>query len=351
MVEQKQPIKVALVGFGISGQCFQAPIITKCPQFELMAVVSSDEEKVKAQLPWAKVYSEFEQMLQNSDIELVVIATPNHLHVPQAKAALLAGKHVVVEKPFSISVEEGQTLLDVQKQTGKVLTVYQSRRFDGDFITIKKLIDDKRLAGVHTFYSSYNRYRPEVKVRWREQDVPGAGILYDLGAHLIDQALALFGLPDKVTAVLKNQRKGAQAVDHFHLILHYPDKEAILHANCQSTAEGPRFQVFSERGTFIKYGMDVQEDFLRERKSFDSQGWGEDPQAMFGIYTDADQNQTTVPTELGGYQGFYFQLADAIQHGAPVPVCAQEALNVIQVIEAAYLSAKQERTIKIKELS
>ena len=345
-----QKIQVGLVGFGISGQCFQAPILADCPQYELSAVVSSDKQKVLAQLPKAQVYSTLESLLENAAIDLVIIATPNHLHVPQAMAALKAGKHVVIEKPFSLTYQEGKALLQVQQETQKQLSVYQSRRFDGDFKTIKTLIDDGKLADIHTFYSSYNRYRPEVKVRWREQDMPGAGILYDLGAHLIDQALALFGLPTEVTALLRNQRPGAQAVDHFHLILHYPEREVILHGNCLSTAEGPRFQIFANNGSFIKYGMDSQEEFLRAKRGPSSQGWGSEPESLFGTYTAADGAAQTIATELGSYQDFYYQLAAAIDGDGEVPVAAQEALNVIAVIEAAYLSSQQKRRVTLEEL-
>lgn len=345
-----QKIKVGLVGFGISGQCFQAPIISDCSEYELVAVVSSNEDKVKKQLPNANVYPNLEVMLEQADIELVVISTPNHLHVPQAMASLKAGKHVVVEKPFSVSCQEGKALLDVQATSGMLLTVYQSRRFDGDFLTIKKLVSEGKLDGIHTFYSSYNRYRPEVKVRWREQDVPGAGILYDLGAHLIDQSVALFGVPEAVTGVLRNQRVGAKAVDHFHLVLHYPDCDTILHGNCMSTTEGPRFQIFANNGSFIKYGMDGQENLLREKKGPNSSGWGTESEALYGQYTDVSGVQASIPTELGCYQNFYHQLAQAIHHGNPVPVPAEEALSVIAVVEAAYTSSKEGRRVQLEEL-
>ncbi len=343
-------INVALVGFGISGQCFQAPIITQCAPFKLVAVVSSDVQKVRSQLSGITVYATIEEMLINPDIDLVVIATPNQLHVPQAQLALKAGKHVVVEKPFSVTTQEGKDLLEMQAGSGKLLTVYQSRRFDGDFKTIKKLVEEQKLAGIHTFYSSYNRYRPEVKVRWREQDVPGAGILYDLGAHLIDQALCLFGLPKRVTALLRHQRPNSQAVDHFHLILEYENCEAILHGNCLSTAEGPRFQVFANNGTYIKYGMDTQEDFLRERKGPDTSGWGTEPASRFGLYTDNMGAECIIETETGSYQDFYLQLASAISEGTPLPVTPEEALNVISVIEAAYLSSEQHRSVGMEEV-
>ncbi|MBC7005072.1 oxidoreductase [Photobacterium sp. BZF1] len=342
-----QPIKTAIVGFGISGQCFQVPIIEYCDELKLTAVVSSDKQKVIAQLPNVTVYSQIETMLDDPDIELVIIATPNHLHIPQAKLALQAGKHVVIEKPFCISAEEGKALMDVAQQAGKTLSVYQSRRFDGDFRTIEKLTADGKLGDIHTFYSSYNRYRPEVKVRWREQDTPGAGILYDLGAHLIDQTLCLFGLPEKVTAVVRNQRPGAQATDHFHLILHYPQCEAILHANCLSTTEGPRFQIFGHDSAFIKYGMDPQEDMLRDKAGPGTPGWGEDTPDNFGRYTDKHGHNTIIETERGGYEQFYQQLALAIREGHPLPVTAEQALDVIRVIEAAIASSEQQCSVRL----
>lgn len=344
------PIKTAIVGFGISGQCFHAPIIAFCEELDLVAIVSSDEEKVHAQLPDVTVYPDIDMMLEDNSIELVIITTPNHLHVPQAKRALLADKHVVIEKPLCISVQEGNTLLAIARQSDKCVSVYQSRRFDGDFITIQKLMQEGKLAGVHTFYSNYNRFRPEVKVRWREQAGPGSGILYDLGAHSIDQALCLFGCPDHVTAILRQQRPGAQAVDHFHVILHYPDLEAIVHGNCLSTAEGPRFQLFTPEASFIKYGMDTQENLLRNKQGPDTPGWGEDRPESFATFTDIQGKDWVVETEKGGYEIFYQQLAKAIWFGDNVPVTLEQALDVIRVIEAAQLSAEQQRTVKLTEI-
>ncbi|GAM61364.1 dehydrogenase [Vibrio ishigakensis] len=342
-----QPIKTAIVGFGISGQCFQAPILKDCPEIDLCAVVSSNTEKVHAQLPSVKVYSSIEAMLENPSIELVIIATPNHLHVPQAKLALLAGKHVVIEKPFSINVKEGKELIEVAKQVDKLLSVYQSRRFDGDFKTIKKLINEEKLNNIHTFYSSYNRYKPEVKVRWREQNVPGSGIVYDLGAHLIDQTLCLFGLPQAVTAQLKAQRPEAEAIDHFHIVLHYPERDAILHSNCLSVTEGPRFQIFTHDAAFIKYGMDTQEDLLREKQGPNSIGWGEDKPENYAVYTNHEGEESVIETEKGGYEVFYQQVANAIRNGSSLPVTAEQALDIIRIIEAAYESSSQRRTIDL----
>ncbi len=341
-----QPIKTALVGFGISGQCFQAPVIQAVEELELTCVVSSQADKVLAQLPDVSVYPNLETLLAQADIELVVIATPNDAHYPMAQMALEAGKHVVVEKPFVIHSEEGEALIKLAQKKDRVLSVYQSRRFDGDFLTIKALIEQNRLGQVHSLYSSYNRYRPEVKVRWREQDQPGAGILYDLGAHLIDQALQLFGMPASVDAHLRNQRPGAQAVDHFHLVLSYPQTEVYLHGNCLSTTAGPRFQVYGAEGTYIKHGMDTQEDLLRLHQGPGSAQWGIDPQEAHGVLTDAEGTDMRLETHKGGYEGFYQQMAAAIRTGAKPPVTGDEALDVIRVIEAAYKSNHSGQRVK-----
>ncbi|MFB2903400.1 oxidoreductase [Aeromonas jandaei] len=340
-----QPVKTALVGFGISGQCFQAPILQAIDAIALTAVVSSDAAKVHTQLPEVRVYPDIATLLADDSIELVIIATPNEFHFPYAKAALRAGKHVMLEKPFVIECKEGRELLAEAEQAGRVLSVYQSRRFDGDFRTLQKLIAEGALGEVHTFYSSYNRYRPETKVRWRESAAPGAGILYDLGAHLIDQAIVLFGRPLSVSATLRHQRPGAEAVDHFHLVLGYADLDVILHGNCLSTAEGPRFQLFGDKGAFIKYGMDPQEDFLRAKQGPESEGWGEEDPACYGTLTAADGSTRLIPTERGGYEDCYLQLMDAIRGERPVPVSPQQALETIAVIEAAYLSQAQQRTV------
>lgn len=339
------PIKTALIGFGISGQSFQAPILQALGEYELTSVVSSNPEKVHAQLPSAVVYPSIDELLAKGDEELVVIATPNELHGPFAEKALRAGKHVVVEKPFTVDSAEGKQIAALAEEQGKKMSVYHSRRFDGDFLTIQKLISEGHLGEVHTLFSSYNRYRPVVKDRWREQGIPGAGILYDLGSHLVDQALALFGAPDSVTATLRNQRPGAQAVDHFHICLGYDQRDVILHGNNLSTTEGPRFQVYGSEGAFIKYGMDKQEDLLRELKGPGCEGWGEDPEIAWGVYTDASGKSVTVPTERGCYERFYLEMASAIRGAGEVPVMPQEAITTIKIIEAAYASNAARKTI------
>ena len=340
-----EPIKTAIVGFGISGQCFQAPILQAISQIELRAVVSRNGERVRSQLPEVSVYADISQLLHDPEIELVIIATPNDLHYQQAAEALRAGKHVVLEKPVTVNSSDGHALAGLAQQYDRKLSVYHSRRYDGDFLTIKQLLAEQRLGGIHTFYSSYNRYRPVVKNRWREASVPGAGILYDLGSHLIDQALCLFGNPVAVQATLRNQRPGSQATDHFHLVLSYQGTDVILHGNCLSTTAGPRFQVFGSEGSFIKHGMDPQEDYLRNFQGPEAIGWGEDAPEYYGVLTSAAGESVVVPTMNGGYEQFYQQMSYAIRHNQPVPVEPGQAVDVIKIIESSYLSNQENRTV------
>lgn len=338
-------IKTALVGFGMSGQIFHAPLLTFVEGIELSAVVSSKPELVKSKLPDCTPYTSFEEVLEQPEIELVVLSLPNTLHYDHAKKALLAGKHVVVEKPFTITSAEAEELIALSEQKGLKLSVYHNRRFDCDFLTVKDLMDSGRLGSVHSYLCNYNRYRPDITGRWREQDAPGSGILYDLGAHGIDQALCLFGTPKSVQAKLRVQRKEAKAVDHFHLVLGYETCDVILHGNCLSTEQGPRFQVSGDKATYITYGMDPQEDMLKAGGGPASATWGVEAEDDWGTLYDEAGEGTPVPSQRGGYERFYAGMRDAIRGNAPVPVSPQDAMQTIRIIEAANLSDKEARVV------
>lgn len=344
-------IRTAIIGYGVSASCFHLPVIRSVDAFDVCVVVSSDPDKVRRDLPHAAVYPTVETMLATARPELAIVTTPNALHAPLAAACLDGGCHVVVDKPFIVGVAEGTALIGRARERNRLLTVYQSRRWDGDFLTLKALIRSGRLGRVHSFQSNYDRYRPDVKDRWRERDEPGAGILYDLGAHLIDQALVLFGLPECVDGHLRRQRANARVDDHFHLILSYPETEVILHADCLTHTMGPRFQVMGDRGSFIKWGMDPQEAMLRERCGPGTPGWGEEPAELFGLCSwqdGADAYKARIPTEGGCVERFYRKLADAIHGEASVPVAPETALDVIRVIEAARLSHNERRSVRIE---
>jgi scyllo-inositol 2-dehydrogenase (NADP+) len=299
------------------------------------------------------VVSQPEALFNDPAIDLVVIATPNLSHYSLAKTALQAGKHVVVDKPFVIHSQEAQDLIKLAEKNNKVLSVFQSRRWDGDFLTIKALLAAKMLGQVYSFVCHYDRFRPEVKARWREQDLEGSGILYDLGAHLIDQALQLFGLPQSITASLKQQRPGAQAVDYFHLLLNYDALQVILHSSCLVRQPGPHFQIHGDRGSFVKYGMDPQEAALLrgERPGPANPDWGRESPEWFGELTTNSGGleilKAKIETLPGDYPGFYRQLQACLAGNDPPPVLASEAAKNIELIEKAIISSLEKRTVRL----
>ncbi|WP_089964566.1 oxidoreductase [Lihuaxuella thermophila] len=342
-------IKIGLIGFGFSGATFHAPVIQAVRDLKIHTVVSSQPDKVKRQLPEATVVSSVDELLRDPEIELVVITTPNETHFPFAKAALQAKKHVVVEKPFVIHVEEADELIRLAEKQGCLLSVYHNRRWDNDFLTIQSCIESGLLGEIHTYEAHFDRYRPEVRNRWREQNLPGSGILYDLGSHLIDQALQLFGLPHSVTADLMEQRPGAQTTDYFHLVLGYGGgRRVILHSGSMVKNPGPRYQVHGTKGSFIKYGMDSQEESLKRGAKPGDPGWGEDFPEQYGTITTSVNGLEltgTIQTLRGSYETYYHKMAAAIRERAPLPVTAQEARETIRIIQAAIQSHNEKRTI------
>ena len=257
------PVRTALVGFGYAGRTFHAPLIAACPELHLEAVVSRQVEAVAEVWPDARVLSTFDEALADPAIDLIVLATPNDLHAAQAEAALNAGKAVVVDKPFTLTAAEARRLAALAEAKGLLLSVFHNRRWDADFLTLQALIAENRLGPVVRFESHFNRYRPEIRDRWREGDGPGAGIWYDLGPHLIDQALCLFGRPLGVTCDLAILRPGGRATDYAHAVLRYADKRIILHADMLTAAADARFAVHGARASWQKEGLDVQEDQLK----------------------------------------------------------------------------------------
>ncbi len=343
-------IHVGLVGYGLAGSVFHAPLIQYLPELALKTIVSSDPAKVHRTYPDVSVVSTLDALLIDEDISLVVISTPNETHYALAKQALEAGKHVVVDKPFVVSSAQADELINVAHMHNVLLSVYQNRRWDNDFLTIRHLIETGVLGDVSTYEAHYDRYRPVVRDRWREQAVSGSGTLYDLGSHLIDQALVLFGVPGTVWADIRAQRTGAKTDDYFHLVLGYPQRIAILHSGCLVREPGPHFQVHGSKGSFLKYGLDPQEDALKTGKLPDDHTWGRDEEAMYGELT-TDVGDLPVKGRVqslpGHYDAFYQGMVEAITGGKPVPVLPEEARNTIRVIEAAQRSHHEQRTIII----
>lgn len=343
-------ISTALVGFGYSGKTFHAPILNYLPNISLNYIVSSNEKAVKNSYSETQLVSEFEDVIHINSVELIVLATPNKTHFEFAKKALEMGKNVVVDKPFVITTQEGKELIEIANKKQLVLSVFHNRRWDNDFLTIQSLLGSNKLGKVFLYESHYDRYRPEVQDRWREKDLPGSGILYDLGSHLIDQVVFLFGRPESIIADLEKQRNNAKAVDYFHLILKYQKQRVIIHGSCIAINNSLRYIVHGEKASFIKSGLDPQEDALKVGRLPDESNWGKDKPEFYGVLDTMNNNQPIsekLETIPGCYQNFYDGIAKAIIDRTASPVTAEEALTVIEIIEAAILSNKEKRSITL----
>jgi len=343
------PIRVGLVGYGSAAKIFHAPLVNATDGLELAAVSSSDPAKVHADFPNLQVEASAQALFARNDIDLVVIPTPNHTHYPLAQAALAAGKHVVVDKPFTVTVQEAQQLEAQAQAAGKVLSVFHNRRWDADFLTLQELLNKGSLGRIVQFESHFDRYRPLVPVRWRESAaVQGTGLWYDLGPHLIDQALQLFGLPHGIQLSLETLRDGAEVDDYFHAVLRYPRLQVILHASTLTARPGARFAVHGTEASYLKYGLDPQEAALKAGVYPPSADWGEDTHAghLIAWHNGAPLN-ATLPNLRGDYPAYYAALRDALHGAGPNPVPASEAIQVMQLIEAGRLSARERREVAL----
>lgn len=333
-------VKVALLGYGYAGKTFHAPLIQSVKGMRLAAVVSSDRSKVAADWPDASIATDPEDVFKSPDIDLVVIATPNDLHFQLAKRALAAGKAVVVDKPFTTTLAEAQELTELSKQAGTLLSVFHNRRWDADFITLRQLVSSGALGQVKHFESHFDRFRPTVRQRWREKPGAGGGLWYDLGPHLVDQTLELFGTPQSIQADFAVQRPGATAVDYFHVLLRYADMRVILHASALVASGSARYTVHGTKGSYIKHGLDTQEDALKRGESPGGTNWGKDPNnGILTAGTEESLETKEMPTAKGDYLAYYQAIKNAISSAAPNPVPAEDALAVMKVLEAASESA------------
>ncbi|HEY5892922.1 MAG TPA: oxidoreductase [Chthoniobacterales bacterium] len=331
-------IRVALVGYGYAGKTFHAPLIQSVPGLDLTVVGSSRPDEVRKYLPAAQVIPNPEDAVTRNDVDLVVIASPNESHVPLATAALNAGKHVVVDKPFTNTLAEARGLAELAQAKQKLLSVFHNRRWDSDFLAVKALLAEGRLGEILHFESHFDRFRPEVRDRWRERTGPGAGLWYDLGPHLVDQALELFGLPQKISASLVAQRPGAQIDDWAHVLLDYGRLQVILHGGMLVAGGVPRLTLHGTRGSWLKYGLDVQESQLVRGMHPGDPGWGEDP--LPGQFYDGSGGPPQeLPVPRGDQSQYYKAIRNALIDGAPNPVIPTQAIAVMAVVETAIQSA------------
>jgi scyllo-inositol 2-dehydrogenase (NADP+) len=341
-------IQVGIIGYGMASRVFHAPVIESVPGLWLKKVVQRHGDESRKRYPWAEVVRDATDLFQDDEIGLVVIATPNNTHFDLAQQALLAGKHVVVDKPFTTTSTEAQELIDLSRKQNRLISVFQNRRWDGDFQTVQKLVDSNLLGRIVEYESHFDRFRNVPRVNWREQEVAGSGILFDLGSHLIDQALVLFGLPGMVTADIRIQRDTARVADNFELILHYDALKVTLKSGVLVRELGPRFTLHGTEGSYVKYGLDPQEEALMRGLTPTEMNWGQEPKERWGkLNTQIDglHFEGSVETIAGSYQAYYQNIVDAINGRAKLAVKPEEAKNTIRIIELAQQSAEEKRTV------
>jgi len=340
---------LALLGSGFVGRVFHAPLIAHTPGLRLHTIVSSRHDEAAAAYPQAHIVADAQQAFADPQIDAVVVATPNQTHAPLALAALAQGKHVLVDKPFTLDVDEAQRVIAQAQRAGRIVSVFQNRRWDGDFLTLRALLEAGTLGEVAEFHSHFDRHRPQVGNRWREHALPGSGLWFDLGPHLLDQTLQLFGQPQAIQVDLAQQRHGAQATDYFHAVLRYPRLRAVLHAGSLVAANGLRFAVHGERGSYLKHGLDTQEAQLRAGLTPAAPQWGEDPLAgqLTLVADDGSSTAHALQTQRGDYRHCYAGFREAMAGRAPAPVDAAQALAVMRLLELGQRSAAEGRTLAL----
>ncbi len=346
------PINTAVISYGISAKTFHLPFITNHQGYALTTIMERTGNSAQQKYPNFKIARTFEEVLVDPNVELVIIASPNTTHYPYAKAALLAGKHVVVEKPFTNTLDEALELVELSKTTGKICAVYHNRRYVADFLTMKKILDDGLLGEPREFFAHYDRYRPDPRTYglWREETLPGSGVFYDLGPHLIDQALVLFGMPKSITADIRKMKPYSKVDDFFDVKLDYENLIVTLHSSMLVREMGPRYMIHGTKGSFIKNGEDPQEELLKAGVLPISQDWGKEEEENFGLlHTEINGEvvKKIYPSLQGSFGFYYDNLFETIRNGAPLKETAMDGYQVIRLIELAFKSSEERRTIYI----
>lgn len=356
----KKQIRVGLIGFGMAGQVFHAPVISAVDGLVLHKVNArrpEHQQLLNLRYPEAIHVADADSIIHADDIDLVVVATSNDMHYPLTRAALLASKAVVVEKPFTNTSAEADELIQLAEDGGLLLSVHHNARWNSDYLTVKDVLATGVLGRLVSFEARYDRFRNTLKENaWREEDLPGSGILYDLGAHLIDQSIELFGLPQAINADLRKQRTGAKAVDDFELILHYPQLKVSLRGGMLVKEPSPRYALYGLNGAFVKYGIDPQEAALKAGKSPKGDpDWGKEPERIYGklnlLAADGTDEIRYVKSKQGNYPAFYQNVYEALVGESELVVKPRQARNVIRVIELAEQSWAERRTVDISKES
>jgi scyllo-inositol 2-dehydrogenase (NADP+) len=346
-------IDVGLIGFGLAGRAFHAPVIRAVPGLRLAAILQRSGSEAAEQYPDVRIVRSVEELLSIESIRLIVVATPNDTHYPFARQCLAAGRDVVVDKPFTATLAEAVALVQFAQQFGRLLTVYQNRRYDGDFQAIRQLVASGALGRIVRFETNYDRFRPQIRPgAWREKSGPGTGILLDLGPHLIDHALMLFGFPEAIIGDVRNERDNAVTDDAFDIVLHYPGgMRALLRSTMLAASPRPRFVLHGTRGGFFKQSFDPQENNLRRGEIPKDAPWGAEPEEDWGVltlYEGEKPLQRRIPSGTGDYRDFYVNVRDAILGKATLAVTPQYALEVMRMLELARQSSQTGATIPWK---
>lgn len=340
-------IRVALAAYGMSGRLFHAPFLQTNPDFELVKILERSRDDSRGQVPNAEIVRDYEDILQDESIDLVVVNTPNPFHYDMARAALRTGKHVVLEKPITPTVAEGQDLIKLATEQGLMLSVYHNRRFASGYLTAKKILAEKSLGELKSFTVNLDRYRPEPgPKKWKEEQNPGAGLLYDIGIHLLDEALLLFGLPMTITADLRIQRARSAVNDYFSIRLDYPGFHVSLNASLLARIPAPAYIIHGDAGSYVKHTQDVQESRLLAGV-IPLGDWAEESAESWGTLCNQHGEQR-YPTETGDYQSFYRNIHAHLSDRGPLLTPAQQAVNALKMIDLVLESHQQQRTLSVR---
>jgi len=344
-------IKTGIASYGMSGWVFHAPLLHVHQGFDIAVILERTSNRSTERYPYVRIVPTYDEMLADPEIELVIVNTPDNLHYEMCLQALEAGKHLVVEKPFTQTSSQADELIAKAKEKGLIISVFQNRRWDSDFLTVKKVIDGKMLGRLVEYEAHFDRFRNYIQENtWKELAEIGTGTIYNLGPHLIDQALVLFGLPSSVTADLRKQRSGSQVDDAFTLWLNYADVKVTLKAGYLVRSPGPRYLLHGTEGSFLKVGYDPQEEQLKAGILPGSPGWGEEAKENMGTLDttiDGLHFQGTLESIAGNYLAYYDTVHQALTEGIVTGVTAEQGRDVIRIIEAALLSSKSQKAVSL----
>jgi scyllo-inositol 2-dehydrogenase (NADP+) len=346
------PVKAGLASFGMSGRVFHAPLLFTNPGFELSAIMERTKDEARSYYPQVKICRTYKELLEDPNIELIVVNTPDHLHYQMAKEALEAGKHVIVEKPFTQKYSDGLELAELADKKKLILSVFHNRRWDGDFLTVKKVVEEKLLGQLVEYESHFDRFRNIIREdTWKEEAHGGVGTLFNLGSHLIDQIIVLFGRPLSVFATIFTFRPGGKIDDNFELVLEYPGMRVTAKSSLLVREPGPRYALHGTEGSFLKWGIDPQEEKLKAGSLPVGDEWGKENEDEWGIINTTMNGRHfrgKLETIQGNYHGYYDGIFKSIRTGIYPEVNAYDAAYVIRIINTAWESHLKGRKISLK---